>query len=756
MHGQDFAHDALPHAKDVPPMKTLLASVRALFHDRLPHSKQNKKHHLRPRLEILEDRLAPAVLPTGTSVVANLTADNHYGLYHGDAAATNLTFVGRNEVGYYGDPGSYNWSLAETWTFQAAAGDYLYVLVWDDGGPQSWIGQFDVGGVSLFSNTSQWQYTVASGANPGETGAVPLLADVMGEIATATWSAPLAAAPNGASPWGSIPGISTAAQFIWPDTLDPTSASDAHYVIFRTAAPVVPPNHPPTADDDGFETGKNVPLDIAVADLLANDSDLDNDALRVIAVSLASAQGGTAALNDNGTPSDFADDFVEYAPSPGFFGTDSFEYTIQDAFGWTATATVTVNVVSAEAITATLTADNHYGLYHGGGDGSGLTFVGRNEEGYSGNPGTYNWSLPETWTFEANAGDYIYVVVRDDGLQQMFAGQFALPNGGRLLSDTTHWQYMVGGISPGQSGAVPPLSELESVIAGAVWQTPNASAPNGAAPWGTIPDLPQSAQFVWHDTLGAESSSDGHYVIFRTEAPIQPRNSPPEAGEDFTSADKNAALQIGAAELLANDRDLDGDSLRVVAVAGVSANGGAVAMNDNGTQADPADDFLVYTPPTDFLGDDSFQYTIRDSFGWSAVATVTVTVSTPHAVEDFDYTHTNVPVNIPTSFLLANDEDPAEAALRVLSVTAASAEGGTVILNDNGTAGDLSDDFVTYAPATDFSGDDSFEYTLSNVYGLISSATVTVRVVAPSAADDFCFHDTRRFGRNSHVRPLKQ
>ena len=56
---------------------------------------------------------------------------------------------------------------------------------------------------------------------------------------------------------------------------------------------------------------------------------------------------------------------------------------------------------AAISITAHVTADNHYGLYHGLADGSGLTLVGRNEVGIDGSPGEYNWSLPETWTFDA-------------------------------------------------------------------------------------------------------------------------------------------------------------------------------------------------------------------------------------------------------------------------------------------------------------------------------------------------------------------
>ncbi|MBY0527155.1 MAG: hypothetical protein K2R98_27415, partial [Gemmataceae bacterium] len=160
-------------------------------------------------MENLEDRLAPAVGFPGTeTVTATLTADNHYGLYRGSADASSLSLIGRNEVGFNGNPGPYNWSLPETYTFQALPGDYLYVLAWDDGGPQAWIGQFDLNGVPLYSDTSHWQFTVSAGANPGENGDVPALSAAAATIAGASWANPGASAANGSSPWGTIPGLS--------------------------------------------------------------------------------------------------------------------------------------------------------------------------------------------------------------------------------------------------------------------------------------------------------------------------------------------------------------------------------------------------------------------------------------------------------------------------------------------------------------------------------------------------------------------
>ena len=181
-----------------------------------------------------------SVQPVHAYVVsATLTADNHYGLYHGNADASSLTFIGRNEFGPWGAPGAYNWSLPETHNFDTGSDNYLYVLAWDDKTvSQSWIGQFTGSEGTIFSNTTNWEYTVAAGPNPGDYGNVPLLSVVQNDISTATWNQPLASGANGIGPWGSIPGISPSAQFIWHDTFNTFgTTSREHYAIFRTELP---------------------------------------------------------------------------------------------------------------------------------------------------------------------------------------------------------------------------------------------------------------------------------------------------------------------------------------------------------------------------------------------------------------------------------------------------------------------------------------------------------------------------------------
>ena len=187
-----------------------------------------------------------AVAGQAFAMTATLTADNHYGLYFGSSNGSTLTFVGRNETGAAGSPGSFNWSLPETWTFNVASGDHLYVVAWDDTGIQSLLGEFALANsTTLYTNTVDWEFYVSANPNPGLEGPVPSLPTLQGEIAGASWGTPLGAGnlnDGTVFGWGHIPGISSDASFVWHDTFSDSSSSDNNYVIYRTIneVPTIP------------------------------------------------------------------------------------------------------------------------------------------------------------------------------------------------------------------------------------------------------------------------------------------------------------------------------------------------------------------------------------------------------------------------------------------------------------------------------------------------------------------------------------
>jgi subtilisin len=97
---------------------------------------------------------------------------------------------------------------------------------------------------------------------------------------------------------------------------------------------VNPVNDAPVANDDSAATSPGTGVNVAV---LANDSDVDGDALSVWAY----GQG------TNGTVTAGADDSLVYTPNSGFTGTDTFTYYASDGPVLSNQATVTVTVAES-------------------------------------------------------------------------------------------------------------------------------------------------------------------------------------------------------------------------------------------------------------------------------------------------------------------------------------------------------------------------------------------------------------------------
>ncbi|MBH8554919.1 cadherin-like domain-containing protein [Nostocaceae cyanobacterium CENA357] len=93
-------------------------------------------------------------------------------------------------------------------------------------------------------------------------------------------------------------------------------------------------------------------------------------------------------------------------------------------------------------------------------------------------------------------------------------------------------------------------------------------------------------------------------------------NDPPVAGDDSASANQNTPLTLLAADLLANDTDVNSETLNITGVS--NALNGSVALNNNGD--------IVFTPTTSFTGNSKFDYTINDGNGGTDTGLVTVAV----------------------------------------------------------------------------------------------------------------------------------
>jgi hypothetical protein len=178
-------------------------------------------------------------------------------------------------------------------------------------------------------------------------------------------------------------------------------------------------------------------------------------------------------------------------------------------------------------VTATVTADNHYAIYNVT-TGSNIGYVAQNEEGLFGNPGTYNWSLPETNTFTTNNVFYI-AAWSDDSVAQGLLGQFSF-NNSSLLTGQAGIDVFRTGISLNTDDPRPSTASVTSQVALANgtngWRTPSVYLPNLAstAPWGQIPGITEDANWIWADSRNGENvffpgGDFNEYLLFRITIP---------------------------------------------------------------------------------------------------------------------------------------------------------------------------------------------------------------------------------------------
>jgi VCBS repeat-containing protein len=198
-------------------------------------------------------------------------------------------------------------------------------------------------------------------------------------------------------------------------------------------------------------------------------------------------------------------------------------------------------------------------------------------------------------------------------------------------------------------------------------------------------------------------------------------NRPPVAGNDNYSTNEDTPLTVVAPGVLANDSDPDGNPLTAIQVSGPSH--GTLSLNANGS--------FTYTPNANYNGADSFTYRANDGSLNSNIATVSITVSpvndAPVAGDDSAITSVGVAVSVP---VLGNDSDPDGDTLTVASFTQGSH--GAVTTGAGGA--------LIYTPTANFTGTDTFNYTVSDGLGGTDTATVTVTVLPanrpPVAVDD--------------------
>jgi VCBS repeat-containing protein len=201
---------------------------------------------------------------------------------------------------------------------------------------------------------------------------------------------------------------------------------------------------------------------------------------------------------------------------------------------------------------------------------------------------------------------------------------------------------------------------------------------------------------------------------------IHGQNDAPVVNNDEAyETDEDTTLEVSAlAGVLANDTDIDGDTLTAILVDGLGPHHGTLTLNPDGS--------FTYTPDENFHGLDGFSYRVSDGTVESDAIAVTITVNpvndAPVAAPDTYGTPNNVKLIVASPGVLLNDTDPDGDGLVASLVSGPSH--GTLTLLPSGS--------FTYQANAGFVGADTFVYEASD--GLASSqATVTINVTATNA-----------------------
>jgi large repetitive protein len=554
--------------------------------------------------------------------------------------------------------------------------------------------------------------------------------------------------------------FSPAANFNGPASFSYTVSDGNLTAIANVSGTVIPVNDAPAASDDAFTVAEDGSVTINV---LANDSDLDGDALTITQVDgQAIADGGAAVAVTNGSVALVAGELV-FSPAANFNGPASFNYTVSDG-NLTATAnvsgtvtpvndapatsddtftvvedsTVTINVLAndndLDGDTLTITQVDGQAITDGGAavavtNGSVALVAGELVFSPAANfngPASFSYTVSDgNLTATANVSGTVTPVndapvASDDSFTVAEDGSVTidvLANDSDLDGDTLTITQVDGQAITDGGAAVAVTNGSVALVSGELVFSP-ASNYSG----------PASFSYVVSDgALTATANVSGT---------VTPVNDTPAASDDTFTVAEDGSVTI---DVLANDSDLDGDTLTITEVDGQAiTDGGAAVAVTNGSVALVAGE-LVFSPALNYNGPASFSYTVSDG-ALTATANVSCTVTpvndAPAASDD---TFTVAEDGSVTIDVLANDSDLDGDTLTITQVDGqAIADGGAAVAVPNGSVALVAGELV-FSPALNYNGSASFSYTVSD--GALTatanvSGTVTPANDAPAASDD--------------------
>ncbi len=485
-------------------------------------------------------------------------------------------------------------------------------------------------------------------------------------------------------------------------------SSTATVTVTVSATP--PANNPPVAANDSATT----PQDTAVlVPVLRNDTDADGDPLT--ATLLSAPLNGAVVCGTGG---------CTYTPTAGYSGPDSFTYTVSDGKGGTDTARVDLTVTPANVgpvanpDSATTPAGTPVVVpvvaNDTDADGGTLTAsVGTQPaNGVVTCTGTSCRYVPDS----GFVGTDTFTYTVSDGQGGTATGTVTVTVTSGPAANRAPIANPDSGTTPqGQAVVVPVTANDTDADGDALTASAPTTPANGTATCtATSCTYTPNAGFVGTDTFSYTVSDGQATSTALVTITVTAVNQPVTAVDDVYTVPAGTATVL---TVVGNDTDPDGDVL-TASVRTQPANG--VVTCSGGA--------CTYTPNPGYSGPDSFTYTVSDGRGSTDVGAVSLTVTAAPVNQPPVVTGESATTTVDTAVTVdvrPGDSDPEGGAL-TYGVGSQPAH-GTVTCSTAGSC--------VYTPDSGYAGPDSFTYTVTDPQGASSTATVTVSVTRPTAAN---------------------
>lgn len=464
-------------------------------------------------------------------------------------------------------------------------------------------------------------------------------------------------------------------------------------------------NDDPVAVADVAETFEDEPVLINV---LANDTDVESVELSILQVTQPS-NGAAEIVGTN----------VQYAPEIGFFGTDSFSYTVTDDSGGEGTAQVDVvvveinappiaqndsaNTVEGETISIDVLSNDSDP------DGDTLTVISASaQNGIA--------------TIQGEAIEYS----PNDGFFGIDTLSYTISDGSETAEATVSIDVVAAvNQAPSANSDVGTLEEDSSLVIDVLINDLDpdgddlsitlASASNGNV---SIQDqnisYQPNANFNGSDSINY-TISDGELTDSSSVSiTVTPVNDLPELTDDAASTDIDATITI---DVLANDEDVDGDSLTIVTAEVLTGTGSVSIVNNRLVYMSGS---LVETVTLTYSAVDVTEEEV-------AAATVTINVTIPPVVTNNDlYTVTDsASLNISAIHGVLSNDEIQDGTLSLISPPSFD---DSFSINADGS--------FNYSHDGTTAESDSFVYQVSG--DTISQSTATIHIVESNALPAIC------------------